>query len=34
MNDAGCLCRECANIFKGKQIEKGIAFPTCVSINR
>jgi methionine aminopeptidase len=28
------VCRECGNIFKGKQIEKGIAFPTCVSINR
>nr|BAV58252.1 proliferation-associated protein 1 [Ulva partita] len=23
----------CAKIFKGKSIEKGIAFPTCVSIN-
>jgi curved DNA binding protein len=25
--------KECANIFKGKQIEKGVAFPTCVSPN-
>ena len=23
-----------AKVFKGKTIEKGIAFPTCVSINR
>lgn len=23
----------CAGIFKGKQIEKGVAFPTCVSPN-
>lgn len=27
-------CRECAKSFKGKQIEKGVAFPTCVSPNR
>jgi hypothetical protein len=26
-------CREVLNIFKGKQIEKGIAFPTCISAN-
>ena len=26
--------RECANIFKGKKFEKGIAFPTCVAANR
>lgn len=26
--------REVQNIFKGKQIEKGIAFPTCVAANR
>ncbi|KAG2484685.1 hypothetical protein HYH03_016514 [Edaphochlamys debaryana] len=25
--------KECANIYKGKQIEKGVAFPTCVSVN-
>eukprot|EP00775_Hariotina_reticulata_P003729 gene3729-3990_t len=25
--------KECANIFKGKAIEKGVAFPTCVSPN-
>eukprot|EP01025_Chloroclados_australasicus_P046319 TRINITY_DN5111_c0_g1_i2.p1 TRINITY_DN5111_c0_g1~~TRINITY_DN5111_c0_g1_i2.p1 ORF type:complete len:378 (+),score=53.89 TRINITY_DN5111_c0_g1_i2:77-1210(+) len=24
---------ECAKIFKGKQVEKGIAFPTCLSVN-
>jgi len=29
-----CFCRECANIFKGKAIEKGVAFPSCVSPNR
>lgn len=23
----------CGNIFKSKKIEKGIAFPTCVSVN-
>ncbi len=28
------MCRECAKSFKGKQIEKGVAFPTCVSPNR
>jgi methionine aminopeptidase len=27
------LRRECAKSFKGKQIEKGVAFPTCVSPN-
>lgn len=26
--------RETGSIFKGKDIEKGVAFPTCVSINR
>ncbi|GIL71145.1 hypothetical protein Vretifemale_1754 [Volvox reticuliferus] len=25
--------KECGNIYKGKQIEKGVAFPTCVSVN-
>lgn len=25
--------RECATVFKGKKIEKGIAFPTCVAPN-
>ncbi|KAG2432330.1 hypothetical protein HYH02_013050 [Chlamydomonas schloesseri] len=25
--------KECANIYKGKEIEKGVAFPTCVSAN-
>ncbi|KAG2427300.1 hypothetical protein HXX76_012496 [Chlamydomonas incerta] len=25
--------KECANIYKGKAIEKGVAFPTCVSAN-
>ena len=24
---------QCKNIFKGKKIEKGLAFPTCVSVN-
>lgn len=24
---------ECAKVFKSKDLEKGIAFPTCVSIN-
>ncbi len=26
--------RECEKIFKGKNLEKGVAFPTCVSANR
>ncbi len=26
--------REVAGIFKGKTMEKGVAFPTCVSVNR
>lgn len=26
--------REVAKSFKGKAIEKGVAFPTCVSVNR
>lgn len=25
--------KQCAEIFKNKEIEKGIAFPTCVSVN-
>ena len=25
--------KQCAEIFKSKNIEKGIAFPTCVSVN-
>lgn len=25
--------KEVANIYKGKQVEKGVAFPTCVSVN-
>lgn len=25
--------QELANVYKGKKIEKGIAFPTCVSLN-
>jgi hypothetical protein len=28
------LCSETAKSFKGKQIDKGVAFPTCVSPNR
>jgi methionine aminopeptidase len=27
-------CSEVAKSFKGKQIDKGVAFPTCVSPNR
>ena len=27
------LCRAVAKVFKGKTIEKGVAFPTCVSVN-
>jgi curved DNA binding protein len=27
------ITKECAKSFKGKQIEKGVAFPTCVSPN-
>ena len=23
---------QCKNIFKGKKLEKGLAFPTCVSV--
>jgi methionine aminopeptidase len=26
--------RECDKIFKGKNLEKGSAFPTCISVNR
>ena len=29
-----CLCRAVSKVFKGKTIEKGVAFPTCVSVNR
>lgn len=28
------LCRATQKVFKGKKIEKGVAFPTCVSVNR
>ena len=28
------VCRAVAKVFKGKTIEKGIAFPTCVSVNK
>ncbi len=28
------LRRAVGKMFKGKKIEKGIAFPTCVSVNR
>lgn len=27
------IAKECASVFKGKQIDKGVAFPTCVSAN-
>jgi len=27
------ITQQCANIFKSKKIEKGIAFPTCISVN-
>lgn len=27
------IAEECKKIFKGKQLEKGVAFPTCVSVN-
>ena len=27
------ISNQCANVFKTKKIEKGVAFPTCVSIN-
>ena len=30
----GRLRRAVGKMFKGKKIEKGIAFPTCVSVNR
>ena len=28
-----CIEKQCAEIFKNKDMEKGIAFPTCVSVN-
>ena len=28
------LCRGVAKEFKGKDIEKGIAVPTCLSVNK
>ena len=28
------FCRSCGKIFKGRPIEKGIAFPTCLSLNK
>lgn len=28
------VCRAVAKVFKGKTIEKGVAFPTCVSVNK
>lgn len=27
------ITKQCANSFKSKKIEKGIAFPTCISVN-
>jgi len=32
--DLGLFFRACSKIFKGKSVEKGIAFPTCVSVNQ
>lgn len=29
----GLIAKECGTIFKGKNIEKGVAFPTCISVN-
>jgi hypothetical protein len=29
-----CENRAIGKVFKGKAIEKGVAFPTCVSVNR
>ena len=29
-----CCCRAASKVYKGKTIEKGIAFPTCVSVNK
>ena len=29
-----CNRRAIGKVFKGKAIEKGVAFPTCVSVNR
>ena len=35
MDHVGSLiCREVANFYKGKNVDKGVAFPTCVSVNR
>ena len=34
LSQVHCLCRAVAKVFKGKTIEKGVAFPTCVSVNR
>ena len=27
-------CRAAAKNFKGKKLEKGVAFPTCISVNK
>ena len=31
---AALPCRAVGKMFKGKNIEKGVAFPTCVSVNK
>jgi hypothetical protein len=30
----GVCCRAAAKNFKGKKLEKGVAFPTCISVNK
>ena len=30
----GCCRRAVSKVFKGKSIEKGVAFPTCISVNK
>jgi methionine aminopeptidase len=27
------ITMQCANIYKSKKTEKGVAFPTCISVN-
>ncbi len=31
---ASAMRRAVGKVFKGKNIEKGVAFPTCVSVNK
>ena len=28
------LCSMVSKVFKGKEVEKGVAFPTCISLNK